>query len=39
SWTILFQFKNLIIQMIMIFFIITILMFLYIRQKKTEDFN
>ncbi|MDR4305007.1 D-alanyl-D-alanine carboxypeptidase, partial [Bacillus mycoides] len=31
SWTILFQFKNLIIQMIMIFFIITILMFLYIR--------
>ncbi|HDR7590128.1 D-alanyl-D-alanine carboxypeptidase [Bacillus mycoides] len=39
SWTILFQFKNLIIQMIMIFFIITILMFLYIRQKKAEDFN
>ncbi|EJR33711.1 MULTISPECIES: D-alanyl-D-alanine carboxypeptidase family protein [Bacillus cereus group] len=39
SWTILFQFKNLIIQTIMIFFIITILMFLYIRQKKVEDFN
>ncbi|MGG0262757.1 serine hydrolase [Bacillus mycoides] len=39
SWTILFQFKNLIIQTIMIFFIITILMFLYIRQKKAEDFN
>lgn len=39
SWTILFQFKNLIIQMIMIFFIITILMFIYIRQKKAEDFN
>ncbi|MFK4289774.1 D-alanyl-D-alanine carboxypeptidase [Bacillus sp. RC240] len=39
SWTILFQFKNLIIQTIMIFFIITILMFIYIRQKKAEDFN
>ncbi|MED0960505.1 D-alanyl-D-alanine carboxypeptidase family protein [Bacillus paramycoides] len=39
SWTILLQFKNLIIQTIMIFFIITILMFLHIRQKKSEDFN
>ena len=39
SWTILLQFKNLIIQTIMIFFIITILMFLHIRQKKAEDFN
>lgn len=34
SWTILLQFKNLIIQTIMIFFIITILMFLHIRQKN-----
>ncbi|PEX81851.1 D-alanyl-D-alanine carboxypeptidase family protein [Bacillus cereus] len=39
SWTILLQFKNLIIQTMMIFFIITILMFLHIRQKKSEDFN
>ncbi|MBE7106025.1 D-alanyl-D-alanine carboxypeptidase [Bacillus cereus] len=39
SWTILLQFKNLIIQTIMIFLIITTLMFLHIRQKKSEDFN
>ncbi|PFJ13129.1 D-alanyl-D-alanine carboxypeptidase [Bacillus cereus] len=39
SWTILLQFKNLILQTVMIFFIITILMFLHIRQKKFEDFN
>ncbi|HDR7795371.1 TPA: D-alanyl-D-alanine carboxypeptidase [Bacillus luti] len=39
SWTVLLQFKNLIIQTLLIFFIITILMFLHIRQKKTEDFN
>ncbi|CAM3952375.1 D-alanyl-D-alanine carboxypeptidase [Bacillus luti] len=39
SWSILLQFKNLIIQTMMIFFIITILMFLHIRQKKSEDFN
>ncbi|QWU45249.1 MULTISPECIES: D-alanyl-D-alanine carboxypeptidase family protein [Bacillus] len=39
SWAILLQFKNLIIQTMMIFFIITILMFLHIRQKKSEDFN
>ncbi|CAH2465901.1 MULTISPECIES: D-alanyl-D-alanine carboxypeptidase family protein [Bacillus] len=39
SWTILLQFKNLIIQTIMIFLIITLLMFLHIRQKKSEDFN
>ncbi|PGM60869.1 D-alanyl-D-alanine carboxypeptidase [Bacillus cereus] len=38
SWTILLQFKNLIIQTIMIFFIITILMFLHIRQKKIRGF-
>ncbi|KXY74950.1 D-alanyl-D-alanine carboxypeptidase [Bacillus anthracis] len=39
SWTVLLQFKNLIIQSLLIFFIITILMFLHIRQKKSEDFN
>ncbi len=39
SWTVLLQFKNLIIQTLLIFFIITILMFLHIRQKKSEDFN
>ncbi|OUB29026.1 D-alanyl-D-alanine carboxypeptidase [Bacillus thuringiensis serovar yunnanensis] len=39
SWTILLQFKNLIIQTIMIFLIITTLMFLHIHQKKSEDFN
>ncbi|KAB2441452.1 D-alanyl-D-alanine carboxypeptidase family protein [Bacillus luti] len=39
SWSILLQFKNLIIQTMMIFIIITILMFLHIRQKKSEDFN
>jgi D-alanyl-D-alanine carboxypeptidase len=39
SWTILLQFKNLIIQTIMIFLIITTLMFLHIRQKKSKDFN
>ncbi|HDR4861993.1 TPA: D-alanyl-D-alanine carboxypeptidase [Bacillus cereus] len=39
SWIILLQFKNLIIQTIMIFLIITTLMFLHIRQKKSEDFN
>ncbi|PEX43240.1 D-alanyl-D-alanine carboxypeptidase [Bacillus cereus] len=39
SWTILLQFKNLIIQTVIIFLIITILMFLHIRQKKSEDFN
>ncbi|EEL70721.1 D-alanyl-D-alanine carboxypeptidase family protein [Bacillus mycoides] len=39
SWTILLQFKTLIIQTMMIFFIITILMFLHIHQKKSEDFN
>ncbi|MDM5239313.1 serine hydrolase [Bacillus cereus] len=39
SWTILLQFKNLIIQTVIIFFIITISMFLHIRQKKSEDFN
>ncbi|PER29891.1 D-alanyl-D-alanine carboxypeptidase family protein [Bacillus cereus] len=39
SWSILLQFKNLIIQTMIIFFIITILMFLHIRQKKSEDFN
>ncbi|AXY09798.1 D-alanyl-D-alanine carboxypeptidase [Bacillus thuringiensis LM1212] len=39
SWTVLLQFKNLIIQSFLIFFIITILMFLHIRQKKSEDFN
>ncbi|MBG9498031.1 D-alanyl-D-alanine carboxypeptidase [Bacillus thuringiensis] len=39
SWTILLQFKNLIIQTIMIFLMITTLMFLHIRQKKSEDFN
>ncbi|MGE6540625.1 D-alanyl-D-alanine carboxypeptidase family protein [Bacillus luti] len=39
SWSMLLQFKNLIIQTMMIFFIITILMFLHIRKKKSEDFN
>ncbi len=39
SWAVLLQFKNLIIQTLLIFFIITILMFLHIRQKKSEDFN
>jgi len=39
SWTILLQFKNLIIQTVIIFFIISISMFLHIRQKKSEDFN
>ncbi|AVI60574.1 MULTISPECIES: D-alanyl-D-alanine carboxypeptidase family protein [Bacillus] len=39
SWAILLQFKNLIIQTMMIFFIITILMFLHLRQRKSEDFN
>ncbi|MDR4984578.1 D-alanyl-D-alanine carboxypeptidase [Bacillus cereus] len=39
SWTILLQFKNLIIQTVIIFFIITISMFLHIRQKKSKDFN
>ncbi|PQZ53254.1 D-alanyl-D-alanine carboxypeptidase [Bacillus sp. MYb209] len=39
SWTTLRQFENLFIQTIMIFFIITILMFIHIRQKKSEDFN
>ncbi|MDR2993832.1 D-alanyl-D-alanine carboxypeptidase family protein [Bacillus cereus] len=39
SWTILLQFKNLIIQTIMIFLIITTLMFLHVRQKKSEDFS
>lgn len=39
SWTVLLQFKNLIIQTLLIFFIITFLMFLHIRQKKSEDFN
>ncbi|PEC19091.1 D-alanyl-D-alanine carboxypeptidase family protein [Bacillus cereus] len=39
SWTILLQFKNLIIQTVITFFIITISMFLHIRQKKSEDFN
>lgn len=34
-----FNLKNLIIQTLLIFFIITILMFLHIRQKKSEDFN
>ena len=33
SWAVLLQFKNLIIQTLLIFFIITILMFLHIRQK------
>ncbi|ANC19542.1 D-alanyl-D-alanine carboxypeptidase [Bacillus cereus] len=39
SWAVLLQFKNLIIQTLLIFFIITLLMFLHIRQKKSEDFN
>ncbi|MCU5282908.1 serine hydrolase, partial [Bacillus cereus] len=39
SWAVLLQFKNLIIQTLLVFFIITILMFLHIRQKKSEDFN
>ncbi|MFB6729762.1 D-alanyl-D-alanine carboxypeptidase family protein [Bacillus mobilis] len=39
SWTVLLQFQNLIIQTLLIFFIITFLMFLHIRQKKSEDFN
>lgn len=39
SWTILLQFKNLVIQTLLIFFIITSLMYLHIRQKKSEDFN
>jgi len=39
SWTVLLQFQNLVIQTLLIFFIITFLMFLHIRQKKSEDFN